>query len=229
MKMQEIADRLSFHRLADSLISWDRWGAASDTATGTVLPCQAGREPCVPWATLPAATQCGQPAATLGWAQPRVRCRCGSGVGPEPSNTARRGFILPDFRLPAGMPKSHSGPCSRERCVCSEKLKAIYFAVFFCWRGRHQDAEDRRVSGGLSEHLPLGMYLCKWSPGGCQRSLSTWPLRGTGWGPLFPEPFARQPVPRSGKPRVLQRRYWIRSLARPSAQPGHRQTGSRSP
>lgn len=151
-KNLQIVTGLSFHRLAESLMSRDQGEAASDTAAGTVLLWQTGRKPHVPRATLPVATHCGWPAATPGWAQPCVQCRCGSGIGPAPSNTARHGFILPDFRLPAGMPKSPSGHCSGESCVCSEQLQAIYFAGFF--------------------------FLLMWTTSGCQRQMG---LRRAGW------------------------------------------------
>jgi len=83
-----------------------------------------------------------------------------------------------------------------------------------------QDANDRQVSGGLSERLhgyvPLNLeYL--WLP---TLPLHSAPQRCT-LGTVVP-------LPCSGKPRVLQHDYLIWSLAKPSAQPGDRKDSSRS-
>lgn len=115
----------------------------------------------MPWATLPAATQCGQPAATLGWAQPRVRCCCGSGVGPEPSNTARHGFILPDSRLPAGMPKSLWSLQQGEMCLqraAQSDLFCCFFLLTWPTSGcRRQTGLRRAVRALTFGRVPLQM------------------------------------------------------------------------
>lgn len=120
-----------------------------------------GREPYVPWATLPAATQCRWPAAMPWRTQPCVRCHCESDTRPASSNAARRGFILPDFNLPTGMPKSPSGPCIRERCLQPAVLSSM-FCCFVHWCGQHQVAKASQVSGvsgvplAVHAHPPLG-------------------------------------------------------------------------
>lgn len=184
---------LSVHRLANYLISWHQWEAASDTAVGMVLPCPSGRDP-PPSADGQRPPQGGHNLAC------DVTVDQMLDLHPQAQPDVDLSYLTLDS--PLWCQNHPLAPASKRDVSAASSKKQLIFLFFpLTWT---TSAWQRQT--GLRRALCALTWVCTFESG-IPPTFSPHPHLASqryGMGLLFPSPFSQHPVPCSRKPRMMQ-------------------------